>query len=571
MNISIAKYTLLAAVVGLAACKHDDDDGYALQPVAPAEGNMIFAASFEAPLSKAALHVDGNNPATARIQTYFQTNDALSLFDGVANNKFTTTDNGASVSFEGTAKTSESGYYALFPYNQAAKLNADGSISTTIPTKQSFKSDAVAGLTGVNSALEGIVAIAHTDNSSLTLKNATAIIRITTNGEISSSIKVESSEAISGDVNVSFDQYNNPVASGATSKVVELTDAPNGGYISILPVENANFKVTYTLKDGTKKEAYFQNVTVRRSEILNFGDIDKLITVTFDVSGLNNINIPNVSIKPGGSIILPSIPNMSSCRWLDSNGNPKNQGSAISNITEDISFVIITTNDKVLVFSYNNKTSFKKFTVGSEITMLEEADAPEGHHLIGWDFSQYAQTPQYAPGQKAVVSINNTTRTIYAYYDLNDVKVTLDANGGLIDNKATKEITHKWGVTPTITDEAERAGYWFKGWDVDNLDPYADATVKAIWGTFSKIIYHDFDGTVLAEFEQTYKDGESTTIRNDIKLSSLIESWNEKQDGTGSNSYIPGQQYKLTGNINLYPVKSESSPSSIDDWNFQDF
>jgi hypothetical protein len=107
MNINIAKYTLLAAAVSLAACKHDDDDGYVQQQSSQEEGTITFATSFEQSLSKAALHIDGDNIANASsIQTYFLSTDALTIFDGVANNKFTTQDKGASVSFSGIAKAS---------------------------------------------------------------------------------------------------------------------------------------------------------------------------------------------------------------------------------------------------------------------------------------------------------------------------------------------------------------------------------------------------------------------------------------------------------------------------------
>ena len=582
MNFSIAKYTILAATVSLAACQRDDD-GYTAPIQNTAEGSMTFAASFEKSLSKAGLHYDGDSPANAaKIQTYFQSSDALSIFDGVANNKFTTTGNGASVAFEGTVKASENGYYVLFPYNQAAKLNDDGSIATNVPTKQSFKAD---NASGVNSALEGIVAIAHTTDNSITLKNATAIIRITTQDEIASPIKVESSQPIAGDIAVSFDKYNDPVATGATSNTVELSDAPHGGYISILPVDMADFKVTYTAKDGTPKEAFFKNVQVNRSQILNFGDIDQLLAITYNVSGFPNATLQNESIKKGSSLRLPNNlgEGIEFRAWLDGNGNTYNPGKTIENVTTDITLVALSNDDKVLTFNFNydgngsGKTDFAKFKTGEPVTMLADITAPEGKHLIGWDFSLYAIEPKYTPGQTIDVSaeIANLTRNIYAYYDLNDVTITLDANGGkFADGAVTKPIIRKWGEEASITDAdaPEYEGFWFKAWEgIDNLDLKSDITIKAIWGKYSTITFHDFDGTALAQLAQTYKDGEPTIIRNDIKLGSNIKSWNTKQDGTGT-EYFPGQEVKdLTGNIKLYPVKSEDQPSSIDPWDIKEF
>ena len=584
MKISTAKYTLLAAVMVLAACKRDGEDDFAAEQQQPGESNMTFAASFEHPLSKAALHIDGDSPATATaIQTYFLKDDAISVFDGVANNKFSTADNGATASFSGMAKASATGYMALFPYNSAAKINDDGSIATTVPTKQSFKSEAA---TSVNSALEGIVAIAQANlgDMSFTLKNATAIIRITTQGEISSSIKVESSKPIAGDFSVKFDNYGDPAASGATSYTVELTDAPHGGYISILPVEAADFKVTYTTKDGTPKEAYFQNVTAKRSEILNFGDIDQLLTITYDVSGIPGATAKNKCIRPGSDLILPNSigEGVTFKSWLDKDGNERNKGTKITNVTEALTFVALSENEKVLVFNFNNDengnvtTEVKQFKKGENVTMPSNAIAPEGKHLIGWDFSLTpGDNTEYQPGQTADVwsKITNTTRVIYAHYALNDVKVTLDANGGkFADNSTTKSVIHKWGVAPEIPeDQPEREGYWFKAWEnIDGIDLKNDVTVKAVWGNFYKITFHDFDGTALTQYAQTFNDGETTTLRNDIKLGNNIKSWNTKQNGEGTD-YTPGLEYTFTGNIDLYPVKSNDQPSSIDPWKIKEF
>ena len=124
MNLNIAKYTLLAATVSLAACQRDDD-GYTEQLPA-AEGNMSFSASFESSLSKAALHYDSEVPtSSSKIVTYFQSSDALSVFDGYANNKFTTQDNGANATFAGRAKASSSQTSGLTEQTGCVPQNAE--------------------------------------------------------------------------------------------------------------------------------------------------------------------------------------------------------------------------------------------------------------------------------------------------------------------------------------------------------------------------------------------------------------------------------------------------------------
>ena len=557
MNLNIAKYTLIAATVSLAACQREDD-GYT-EPLTAAEDNMTFTASFEHSLSKATLQYDGNAPtSSSKILTSFQTSDAMSVFDGYANNKFTTTDNSTSAQFSGTAKTAEKGYLALFPYNPSAKINADGTLTTAIPTKQN----------GVK--LDGIIAIAQTSasESNFTLRNATALIGLHTKGTINS-LKVESSTPIAGDVNIAMDANGLPSVSGATAKSVELTDAPNGGYISVMPTANAYFVVNYTLDDGTSKTVYFRNVTLNRSQILDFGNIDELSTLSFDVSNIAGAAAVNsYSVKTNTSPILPNTlgEGITYNGWIGSDGKFYLKGETINEITSDMSFVAIAGNEKIIIFQYNGKSMFLQFKEGESVTMPSVTDAPEGKVFKGWSESASAYQVQYEPGKTYTITVNNASRNLYAYYELKDVKITLDANGGkFADNTTKKEITHKWGVSADLTPEPTKDGQWFKGWDgAANHDFKSDVTFKALWGNLSTITYKDFNGTTVKTEE--YKDGGNVTIDNTIQLSSMIKAWNTKQDGSGT-EYIPGQAYNtLTGNITLYPIKSDQKPSGIDTW-----
>ena len=192
--------------------------------------------------------------------------------------------------------------------------------------------------------------------------------------------------------------------------------------------------------------------------------------------------------------------------------------------------------------------------------------APEGKEFKGWSESASAYQVQYEPGKTYTITVNNASRNLYAYYELKDVKITLDANGGkFADNTTKKEITHKWGVSADLTPEPTKDGQWFMGWDgAANHDFKSDITFKALWGNLSTITYKDFNGTTVKTEE--YKDGGNVTINNTIQLSSMIKAWNTKQDGSGT-EYIPGQEYNtLTGNITLYPIKSDQKPSGIDTW-----
>ncbi|MBR3711689.1 MAG: InlB B-repeat-containing protein [Bacteroidales bacterium] len=562
MNLNIAKYTLLAATVSLAACQRDDD-GYTEQLPA-AEGNMSFSASFESSLSKAALHYDSEVPtSSSKIVTYFQSSDALSVFDGYANNKFTTQDNGANATFAGRAKASEKGYLALFPYNPSATINADGTLSATIPTKQN------------GGKLDGIIALAYTtaSGSDFTLRNATSLIGLHTKGNIKS-LKVESTHPIAGNVTVAMDAAGLPSVSGATEKTVELIDSQNGGYISVMPSTGANLVVNYTLNDGTNRTVYFRDVTFTRSQILDFGNIDELATITFDVSNIAGAApINSYSVKQNTSPFLPNSigEGITYNGWIGSDGNFYLKGETIQNIASDMSFVAIAGNEKILIFQYNGKSMFIQFKEGTAVTMPTVTEAPEGKVFKGWSESANPYQVQYEPGKDYVITVNNASRNIYAFYDYKDVTITLDANGGTFDDNTTKkEITHKYGTKVELTPKPTKAGQWFKGWDgAATHDFKSDVTFKAIWGAISKITYKDFNGNTVKT--EDYNDGGDVTINNSIQLNAMIKAWNTKQDGSGT-EYIPGQTYNgLTGNITLYPIKSDQKPSAIDRWTIIDF
>jgi len=560
MNLKIAKYTLLAATVSLAACKNDDDSFS--EPIKKAEGNMTFTAYFENSLSKATLNMDGNTPATSsKIRTFFEANDALSVFDGIANNKFSTTGNSVEATFSGTAKESEKGYIALFPYNSSATLNEDGTIATTIPSKQNGSK---------NNSLAVAYAAPQTNN--FALKNATAMIGMHTKAA-SSSIKVEATKPITGNVKITLGQDDIPETSGATSKTVELTDATNGGFMSVMPTSGANLVVTYALSNGQTRTVYFRNVNLRRSQILDFGNLDELVTLSFDVSKISGASATDFSTKQNSKPNLPSSigENIQFNGWIGNDGKFYTKGEVLQNITTDMSFVAVAGNEKILIFQYNGKSMFIQFKAGDKVTMPTITEAPEGKVFKGWSESPNPYKVQYEAGKEYTITVNNESMPIYAFYDVKDVKITLDANGGKFsDNTTKKEIVHKWGVSTALTPEPTLAGKWFKGWDgAANHDFKSDVTLKALWGTMSKITYKDFNGQTVKTEE--YPDGGTVTINNDIQLNAMIKAWNTKQDGSGT-EYIPGQKYeKLTGNITLYPIKSNQKPSTIDPWVFEEF
>ncbi|MCR5454516.1 MAG: InlB B-repeat-containing protein [Bacteroidales bacterium] len=556
MKIKITKYTLLIAALSLAACSKEDDGALVQDTQQPVAGSMTFQASFEQSLSKASL---------SQNKTLFASGDAISVFDGKSNNKFSTTGSGASVSFTGTAIATTDGYTALFPYNEAAKINADGSISTSIPASQ----------TGSNT---GIVAVAKAaaDQSTFQLKNVNSIVSFQTT-EKCQSIKVAANKEIAGEISVAIGDDGVPTSTVTKGvKEVTLTDATNGGNISVLPVDDVDLVVTCIYDDGKSRTFYYYGISLKRSTALNFGNLDDLVSITLDVSEIDDASVNNVVLKKGTKYYLPTLSNYSQTLWVGSDGSLYNNGEETSSgITSDVSYAALPENKKILIFNFDeNNSKFVIFKEGEEVTMLTADNVTkEGHTLSGWllygDETEYL----YKPGEKATVTAANRWRNVNAVWVLKDVTITLDANGGTFsDGKTTQTITHKWGQSVEISDEPTYAddAKWFNGWDQE-IDLKNDITLKAQWADYNNITYHDFDGKAISDKVQKYKPGQKTAIRNDITLSYPIDSWNAKADGSGATQYLPGSEYEFTGNIDLYPVKSDNKPSGIDDWTIKEF
>lgn len=556
MKTKITTYTLLIAALTLAACSKDDYSTPDTQNSQTAAQKMTFDATFEQTLAKASL---------SQNKTLFTSGDAISLFDTKNNNKFSTSNSGTNVTFTGTATYTENGYTALFPYDKNAKQNTDGTITTTIPSEQSGKHTA-------------IIAVAKTDaeQNKIQLKNVNSIISLQTTQKCQS-IRLEATKEIAGQINITINNDGTPTATATKgTKEITLTDAPNGGNISILPVQDVDITITCTYENGTSRTFYYYHMTFQRSEALNIGNLDNLIIITLDATDFPGTKVENVVLRKDSKFVLPLISGQTSTLWVNNTGEFYYNGNeTAAKLTSDASFAALANNKKAVIFIYNeNHSEFKTYTEGTEITTPTAGDnTQEGYELTGWILEGDNDDQIIKPGAKTTITSVNRTRKAQAQWTLKDIKITLDANGGqFADGTTTKTITHKWGKAVEINDQPQMKDdtKWFQGWD-QQIDLKKDITLKAQWANYSKITYHDFSGATITDKTQKYKPGENTTIRTDISLPYPIASWNTKADGSGTTEYLPGSQYKLTGDISLYPVKSNNKPSTIDNWTIEEF
>ena len=166
---------------------------------------------------------------------FWESGDELSVFDADANNRFSTTQGGATTVFVGKAGVAPV-YYALYPYNASA-LCTSGEIVTTLPKVQLARMGDFAK--GAN------VAVGSTTGKSIEMMNLCGFLKIGI-GEAGKYRKVtiftNSCEPLSGDVRISFDGEGKPVASSGDNPYPEVylttaSEALEQGvyYIPVLP------------------------------------------------------------------------------------------------------------------------------------------------------------------------------------------------------------------------------------------------------------------------------------------------------------------------------------------------
>lgn len=167
------------------------------------------------PSGKVPMEFYANTDASTRTElttdnaVYWEANDAISLFDPTgANNLFSTTQSGPSVTFTGKATPAKGTYYALYPYNTNAQIEGT-TITTTLPAEQDAREGSFAQ--GLNPS----VATADATNS-LYFKNVCALVKFTLDGSSTTTITKatlcgNNGEALAGTVTIDASQEN-PIA-----------------------------------------------------------------------------------------------------------------------------------------------------------------------------------------------------------------------------------------------------------------------------------------------------------------------------------------------------------------------
>ena len=208
----------------------------------------------------------------------FTSGDAVSVFDGTSNNKFTTTGSGATVTFSGEAADADR-YLILSPYNENATLQSASVVNITIPDVQ------VATPGGVDPQALISAGIAQGDGT-VTLYNAVGLVKIVVPAGLTvKSIQVGGGRGATIGICGKFrfnaaTQIVEPVEMTGLITLVpaegEDTIAPGSYYVAVRPKPDYNGLVVAYL-DGNnvlnKRLSPDEIINVYRSHILPLGSL----------------------------------------------------------------------------------------------------------------------------------------------------------------------------------------------------------------------------------------------------------------------------------------------------------
>ena len=206
---------------------------------------------------------------------YWEAGDAVSLFDGAAhNNRFTTDESGASVTFRGSADEAAE-YFALYPYDAEASFS-NGTISTTLPHAQNARAGSFA------SGLNLSYAEADADNN-LSFRNACALVKFTLDGDQAGKVTKAAfsgngGEVLAGRVSIDLPSGSCQAIDGQGPTAVLLSGQFEAGaaYYFVVVPRTLSSGLTLSLYDSDGKVWKRQSASsaeLSAGHILNLGTI----------------------------------------------------------------------------------------------------------------------------------------------------------------------------------------------------------------------------------------------------------------------------------------------------------
>ena len=269
----------------LSACSNDMKDVMDNAPV-PQSGlqYMEFTAS-TGTVTRTQLTSDN--------KVVWQAGDAISIFDGTGNRKFTTKEGGASAIFGGNA-ASATDYYALYPYQEGATLSGNVIKGVTLPSEQMAKA-------GSFDAEYNLSVAKASSDLQLAFKNVGSLVKFAVSNDQASKVRKvkltshDNTAVLTGTVDITLGSL--PEATPTSGQLPSATLIADNGleadqyyYFAVLPSAlSTGFSLTFYDEEGkTWQTDYTAEANMARSNILKLSAIE---VSAFTNSLLTNANL----------------------------------------------------------------------------------------------------------------------------------------------------------------------------------------------------------------------------------------------------------------------------------------
>ena len=495
------KYICFAAalaIVGAASCNKELVDNNA--PEVPEVKIATLTATIGEPDTKTTLAAP-EDAHTSGSAVHWAAEDALSVFDGASNVKYTIKTKedvdytpAPTAVFEGTELAEAEGYYALYPYTETATL-ADGVIKgAVLPATQT----AVAGNIPAGAAL----AVAYTeDRETINFKNVATIIGFTLTEAAEKVVFVaKGGVAIAGTIDVTFNKGlpTYTVQEKTGSSEVTLNNLEAGTYyFTILP-------------DVTLAQGYEFYI----GEELAKSKADELTLVRSKVYSLGEVKVPlkdrELSFSPASYEIT----------WGDDFTEPTLKGTytevTYSSDNEEVATVDETTGEVTL-----NKAG--TVTITATVAADETYNAGSAEYTL--TIKKAARTISFSP--------NSSTATI------------------------GEEFTE-----PELTGEYEKVVFSSDDESVAIVDENGNVTAKKAGLTTIRVTVEETNYEGSASYSLTVVEPIYIYVKNDMGWGSVyLHAWEEKGVSDVDITTWPGEKLTETNTINKFEYVRYKLPS----------
>lgn len=243
---------LAALAIPMISCKKDPQG----TPTGPDYQELTFTAS--------AAAVEG-------VDLGFSTGDAISVFDGKANQKFTAV---SATSFKGTANASAESFAALYPYNAEYKRTS-GKVPVTIPSSQAFEAGKIAAAANFQ------VAYTTSKEGPLNFSFLPAVLKLNVAADkkiVAVTVSADGGEALAGTCSLELSATPKCEKTGEGSSKISITGSDITGvcYVAAIPGTVSGYTVSFTTADDYHAEVKVAGNALASGAVADLGKFENL-------------------------------------------------------------------------------------------------------------------------------------------------------------------------------------------------------------------------------------------------------------------------------------------------------